>query len=152
MSSLFTHLKHFSLETNLVLMIIGALGDAAEWPLNPLETIRFASCETLDTPWLREFAVFLTRKSHWEDLHKLTREQCGKLTHVEVLDIIPKEKLEWIEKRPNPWEMFGALPLPRDVLVAFDHLIGVEPLEEWDFGLVDEDPLDDVALMDMDGD
>ncbi|KLO09697.1 hypothetical protein SCHPADRAFT_1000069 [Schizopora paradoxa] len=144
----FTNLKHFSLETNLVVVIVGAEGDAAEWPLQPLETIQFRECETLDVPWLRDFSSFLKRKGHWVDLHKLRIEKCDKLKRHEVLDVVPQEKLEWAEKRSAPKETFSEEPVPRSVPV--DHLVGVEPLDEWDIGWDGEEPFDDDMFVEQD--
>ncbi|KLO09696.1 hypothetical protein SCHPADRAFT_943413 [Schizopora paradoxa] len=142
LSSRFTQLRHFTLETNLVIMIVGAEGDAPEWPAwPPLETIRFVECETVDALWLRDFSTFLGRRGHWEGLGALRIEKCDKLKRGEALLVIPEgDKLEWAETRSTPKETFMVEPVPRSI--PLNHLSGVEELNEADFAWTMADDID----------
>ncbi|KLO09720.1 hypothetical protein SCHPADRAFT_907546 [Schizopora paradoxa] len=137
LSARFTRLKHYSLETNLVVMIAGAEGEAAtaEWPLTPLETICFTECETLDIAWLRELKALLTGKEHWEGLRKLRIEQCDKLSRDEVVDVIPEDKLEWAGTRSTPREVFNETYANRRAVF--------EQINDADFDDGDGDYMDD---------
>lgn len=143
LSSRFSNLKHFSLETNLVVLIVGAEGNNVEWPSKPLETISFTECETFDIAWLQELKALLGRKDHWEGLNKLRIEECDKLNYDEVLDLISTEKLEWSEARSTPKEAFSELIGPRFASQHHHHWHH-HPLDIFEDDDMDGDYFDDV--------